>query len=308
METTQEVKKLQANDAIIMMADAINKNDLPRFYQTVEKYAENFIWTNSTRQSLKHILKNRPMKFQALNELSNDVKKFFVHSEGSDENVFLTEETDILIEELLLEWKNMPSYHYHKIPVRNRLLLHGVTGNGKTTLAKYIAKKSELPFVEIKGTEVIDSHLGTTGRNIYNLFDQIKQPCVLFWDEVDSIGGRRGHTDKNSAGDENDRMTNAMLVNIEKLAQDVVFIAATNRKQSLDSAFLRRFDVQFEVHPPAEFEKEYFAKQLIEYYKIPIEVPDLSNLSSYSDIKACLLQLARSYVANQVKSIDRLTQ
>ncbi len=298
----QETKKLPANDAIIMMVNAVNANNMTAFYQTVEKYIDGFIWTNSTRQTLKGLLNRRPLQMQMLNELSNDIKKLIIQSEGSDENVFLNDPTNILIEELILEWANIQAYQYHNLKVRNKILLHGITGNGKTTIAKYIAKKSDLPFVEVKAEEVIDSHLGITGANIYNIFNKLKQPCVLFWDEVDSIGCKRGGDVKNSAGHENDRMTNSILVNLDKLSEEVVFIAATNRKEVLDSAFIRRFDVQFEVMPPIEIEKERFAMQLISYYKLPIETPDLSELNSYSDIKNKLVSVARDFVLNQIKT------
>lgn len=298
----QEIKKLPANDAIIMMVNAVNANNMTAFYQTVEKYIDGFIWTNPTRLTLKGLLNRRPLQMQMLNELSNDIKKLIIQGDGSDENVFLNEPTNILIEELILEWANIQAYQYHNLKVRNKILLHGITGNGKTTIAKYIAKKSDLPFVEVKAEEVIDSHLGSTGANIYNIFNKLKQPCVLFWDEVDSIGCKRGGDVKNSAGHENDRMTNSILVNLDKLSEEVIFIAATNRKEILDSAFIRRFDVQFEVMPPIEIEKERFATQLISYYKLPIETPDLSELKSYSDIKNCLVSIARDFVLNQIKT------
>jgi len=97
-------------------------------------------------------------------------------------------------------------------------------------------------------------------------------------------------------------MTNSILVNLDKLSEEVVFIAATNRKEILDSAFIRRFDVQFEVMPPIEIEKERFATQLISYYKLPIETPDLTELKSYSDIKNRLVSIARDFVLNQIKT------
>lgn len=65
----------------------------------------------------------------------------------------------------------------------------------------------------------------------------------MFWDEVDTIGRKRGKGNDSAAGMENERMVNSILVNIEKLSNDVIFIGATNRREVLDSAFLRRFDV-----------------------------------------------------------------
>lgn len=301
MITQEEKKKLPANDAIIRMGQSINQNDLVSFYKVLDEYAEGFRLENSTRHSIKNILRHRPMQMQRLNELSSNVKKLIIQSDGSDENVFLDNETRALIDELLLEWANVPSFRYHNLRVRSRILLHGETGNGKTTIAKYIAKKVDLPFLEVKAEEVIDSHLGSTAANIFAIFNQIKQPCVLFWDEVDSIGCKRGTDSKNAAGHENDRMTNSILVNLDKLSEDVIFIAATNRNEVLDSAFVRRFDVKWEISPPTLEDKERFLNQLLAYYNLPIEPPDLSSSKSYSDIKHAVVSLARSYVVATLK-------
>lgn len=294
-------KKLPVNDAIVMMADAINKNDTARFYKVIEQYADNFVRGSGTRWTLINAIKNRPMHMKTLDTMDNKIKQLLIQSEGSDENVFVNESMSFLVDELLIEWANIPVYQYHNLKVRNKILLHGITGNGKTTIAKYIAKKSNLPFVEVKSDEVIDSHLGNTGANVWKIFNNIKEPCILFWDEVDSIGCKRGNDVKSSAGLENDRMTNSILINLEKLSDEVVFIAATNRKEVLDSAFLRRFDLQFEIMPPTEAEKEMFVKQLTAYYKLECDMPDLSLLNSYSEIKNQFVQLARTSVLETIR-------
>lgn len=298
----EKKKKLSANDAIIMMVDAVNKNRMTDFYKVVEQYSNNYISGNDTRYRLIRLIRERPLQMQLLDNLSTDIKKLIIQSAGSEENVFLNDSIKILIEELLLEWSNVDSYKFHNLQIRNRILLHGETGNGKTTIAKYIAAKTNLPLVEVKSEEVIDSHLGSTGANIWKIFNSIKEPCVLFWDEVDSIGCKRGTDVKGSAGHENDRMTNSVLVNLDKLPEEVIFVAATNRRQVLDSAFVRRFDVLFEVVPPIREEKERFCDQLLEYYKVPCKAPELDNLKSYADIKNEILFMARTHVANELKS------
>ena len=101
-------------------------------------------------------------------------------------------------------------------------------------------------------------------------------------------------------------MVNSILVNIEKLSNDVIFIGATNRREVLDSAFLRRFDVQFELTAPNEIQKQIFSKQMVEYYKLPESYlsNDLSNLNSYSEIKMMLMDLARKYVLSNLKNVS----
>lgn len=105
---------------------------------------------------------------------------------------------------------------------------------------------------------------------------------------------------------ENERMVNSILVNIEKLSNDVIFIGATNRRDVLDSAFLRRFDVQFELTAPNENQKKVFLKQMVEYYKLPESYlnNDLSLFDSYSEIKMMLMDLARKYVLTNLKRVS----
>lgn len=295
----EEKKKQSANDVILTMVRQINANKIADFYNTISTYADTFAFSSKVRADLFHCLRQKPVVLRSLDQLPSNVKNLLIQNELRDENVFLNEQTNKLIEDLILEWRNIPVYEFHNLKVRNKVLLHGTTGNGKTTIARHIARMSKLPFVEIKGDEVIDSHLGSTGSNIYNIFNQIKEPCVMFWDEIDSVGCKRG-TDVKAAGHENDRMTNSLLVNIEKLSSDVVFIGATNRRNVLDSAFVRRFDVQYEVQAPIEIEKERFANQLISYYKLPIETPELNELNSYSDIKNNIVSIAREMVLTQI--------
>jgi len=299
-----ESKKITANDTIISMIHHINNDKRDLFYKSVEDYTATLSTGGNIHYRLKRLLNSKPMKLVQLDMLPKELKKLIQCSEVTDDNVFLNQETKSLIDELLLEWENRDVYKYHNLPVRNKILLHGVTGNGKTTIARHIAKLSNLPFVEINADLIIDSHVGNSGQNIFKIFNEINDPCILFWDEVDTIGRMRGKGTDSAAGMENERMVNSILVNIEKLSNDVVFIGATNRRSVLDSAFLRRFDVQFELEPPTETQKSMFAKQIVQYYKLPDSYmnTDLLNLISYSEIKMVLMDLARKYVLSNIKT------
>jgi SpoVK/Ycf46/Vps4 family AAA+-type ATPase len=184
--------------------------------------------------------------------------------------------------------------------------LHGPTGNGKTTIARHIAYLTGLPFVEVNSDSLIDSKLGSTSTNIHKLFSQIKGPCVLFWDEVDSIGRRRAmEAGDNAAGYENDRMVNSILVNLEKMDNDVIFIGATNRYDVLDTAFLRRFDLSIEIPAPTDQQKSHYVDQLVRHYNLP----DTFRLDervwsqpSYSALKLAFISAARKFVASTIAS------
>lgn len=297
-----EEKKMTANDAIASMINTINGDNKKDFYKIAEKYASNFAPGSSIGGVIKRTLNRRPTKLIDLDSLPYDLKKLLNHYITEEDNVYLDVPTDKLIKELLIEWSNIDVYKYHNLPIRNKILLHGPTGNGKTTIAKHIAKVSDLPFVEVSSDMVIESTLGSSGRNINKIFSQLNQPCILFWDEVDSIGRIRGAGKDSSAAIENERMVNSILVNLEKLHPEVIFIGATNRKSVLDSAFLRRFDVDFEISAPNSEQKKTFADQMIKYYKLPNEyVKDTYHLESYSKIKMSIVDNARKYIISTLK-------
>lgn len=298
----QQEKKITANDTIIAMLHHINSDKRDLFYKAVGDYINTLSKSGDVHLRLSRLMDEKPLKFVQLDSLPNDLKKLIIQSTNTDQNVFLNDTTKAIIDELLLEWKNIDVYKFHNLGVRNKILFYGTTGNGKTTIARHIANLANLPFVEVNSDTIIDSHVGNSGFNIHKIFNQINQPCVLFWDEVDTIGRMRGKGSDSAAGLENERMVNSILVNIEKLSSDVIFIGATNRREVLDSAFLRRFDVQFELTAPSEIEKLRFAKQMIEYYKLPQTfLPEtLIQYSSYSEIKMMFMDLARKFVLSSL--------
>ena len=299
----QQEKKVTANETISLMLTAINSDRRDNFYKAAENYINTLAKGGSHYYGIKRLIDSKPLKLIQLNSLSADIKKLINPSVITDDNVFLNDSTKELFDELLLEWKNAEVYKYHNLGIRNKILFHGTTGNGKTTVAKHISKLVNLPFVEVNADNVIESKIGHSGNNINQIFNQIKEPCILFWDEVDTIGRKRGNGSDSAAAMENERMVNSILVNIEKLSNDVIFIGATNRREVLDSAFLRRFDIQFELTAPSEIEKERFAKQMMEYYKLPetFMPKEFNKYISYSEIKMMFMDLARKYVLSCLK-------
>ncbi len=303
MNGTVEQKKMSANEALFLMLNAINIDRKDLFYKAAEQYKSSLAQGGDASYRIGRLLSEKP-KFFSLHELPQDIKGLIRQSSEMDENAFLNEEIKSLLDELVIEWQNIEAYKYHNLPVRNKILLHGITGNGKTTIARHIAKMVNLPFMEVNSDIVVDSHLGSTGGNIFKIFEKIKQPCVLFWDEIDSIGSKRSGNSDSSATYENNRMVNSILVNLEKMNSDVVFIGATNRYDVLDSAFLRRFHVKFEVKSPTEIEKQNFVRQLMNHYNLPemFVHSDVLEHSSYSDIKNHFVDIARRYVLEKIKS------
>ena len=131
----------------------------------------------------------------------------------------------------------------HSIP--KGILMHGPSGTGKTMLAKAVATESEANFISVKGPELLSKWIGESERGVREIFRRARQaaPCVVFFDEVDSIAPIRGMEGVN-AGTE--RMVSQLLTEMDGIQEltGVVIIAATNRLDMIDTALLRpgRFD------------------------------------------------------------------
>ena len=133
-------------------------------------------------------------------------------------------------------------------------LLVGPPGTGKTLLAKAVAGEAEVPFFSISGSEFVEMFVGMGAAKVRDLFKQAneKAPCIVFIDEIDTIGKKR---DGNIGGnDEREQTLNQLLTEMDGFdgSKGVVILAATNRPETLDKALLRagRFDRRIPVELP----------------------------------------------------------
>jgi cell division protease FtsH len=136
------------------------------------------------------------------------------------------------------------------------VLLVGPPGCGKTLLAKAIAGQADVPFFSISGSDFVEMFVGVGASRVRDLFKQAKDnsPCIIFLDEVDAIGRKRGAGFVGGGHDEREQTLNAILVEMDGFDTDdqVIVIAATNRSDILDYALTRpgRFDRQIFVPLP----------------------------------------------------------
>jgi len=136
------------------------------------------------------------------------------------------------------------------------VLLVGPPGCGKTLLAKAIAGESDVPFFSISGSDFVEMFVGVGASRVRDLFKQAKEnsPCIIFLDEIDAIGRKRGPGFVSGGHDEREQTLNAILVEMDGFDTNdqVIVIAATNRKDILDHALTRpgRFDRQVVVPLP----------------------------------------------------------
>ncbi len=136
------------------------------------------------------------------------------------------------------------------------VLLVGPPGCGKTLLAKAIAGESDVPFFSISGSDFVEMFVGVGASRVRDLFKQAKEnsPCIIFLDEIDAIGRKRGPGVMSGGHDEREQTLNAILVEMDGFDTNdqVIVIAATNRGDILDNALTRpgRFDRQVVVPLP----------------------------------------------------------
>ncbi|MBO6513140.1 MAG: ATP-dependent zinc metalloprotease FtsH [Phycisphaerales bacterium] len=136
------------------------------------------------------------------------------------------------------------------------VLLAGSPGCGKTLLAKAIAGEADVPFFSISGSDFVEMFVGVGASRVRDLFKQAKEssPCIIFLDEIDAVGRRRGGGFTTGGHDEREQTLNAILVEMDgfESGDGVIVIAATNRPDVLDPALVRpgRFDRQITVPLP----------------------------------------------------------
>ena len=139
----------------------------------------------------------------------------------------------------------------HRMP--RGILLHGVSGTGKTLLAKAVATESEANFVSVRGPELLSKWVGESERGIREIFRRARQasPCVIFFDEIDSIAPVRGAGGETSMVE---RVVSQLLTELDGMENmhGVVVLAATNRVDMIDPALLRpgRFDKIIQIPMP----------------------------------------------------------
>ncbi len=162
-------------------------------------------------------------------------------------------------------------------------LLVGPPGTGKTLLAKAVAGEANVPFFSISGSEFVEMFVGMGAAKVRDLFKQAneKAPCIVFIDEIDTIGKKRDNGGIGGGNDEREQTLNQLLTEMDGFdgKKGVMILAATNRPEVLDKALLR----------PGRFDR-----------RIPVELPDLAGREAILKVHAKKVKLESNVDFNQI--------
>lgn len=204
-----------------------------------------------------------------------------------------------VVAELIEEQRRADLLRSYGIEPRNRLLLSGPPGNGKTSVAEAIASELMLPFYVIRYEGVVSSFLGETAARLDSAFEFARtRRCVLFFDELDTIAKER--SDEHETG-EIKRVVSTLLLQIDQLPPHVILIGATNHSELLDRAAWRRFQIRVELTTPSRAQATQFLERLTarmggDLGFMPRTLADKLTGASYAELEEFALDIRRRAV------------
>lgn len=204
-----------------------------------------------------------------------------------------------LISELVEEQRRSELLRSYGIEPRNRILLSGPPGNGKTSVAEAIAAELMLPFYIVRYEGIVSSFLGETATRLDHVFEFARtRRCVLFFDEMDTIAKERA--DEHETG-EIKRVVSTLLLQIDRLPAHVISIGATNHGELLDRAAWRRFQVRAELKAPSRAQATHYLEKLAARFGgdlgySPRTIADKLAGASYAELEQFALDVRRRAV------------
>lgn len=238
-------------------------------------------------------------------ELPSDLREILVCEDVSltfrEDRYFLTEEKKSLAEKIVKMSRVSQKLMEMAIPYKNASLLYGAPGTGKTLFGKYIAYKLGLPFCYLNFARTVDSYMGATSKNIAKAFSYAaSNPCVFMLDEVDTISCNRAGG-MSGAEKEIGRITITLLQEFDKLPNDVIVLAATNRMDLLDEAFISRCSIREKFKPFSDDEKRAMVEKFLSSVGLSItksEMAEIIKKQSQRDIINKTIQYIADKIAN----------
>lgn len=242
-------------------------NDNPNFRKVAEaicaeeRAKQHGVLANKIEELLK--IQNRPIMRDPLLPTirnGNGEQTLFVEKIPAKklEQLLLPKSVVESCRDLIEEQSRADLLRSHGLEPRNKILLVGPPGNGKTSLAEAIAEALMLPLFTVKYESIVGVYLGETATRLGKLFDYAKtRQCVLFFDEFETLGKERGDTHETG---EIKRVVSSLLLQIDALPSYTIVIAATNHDALLDRAAWRRFQLRLSLPKPSRRDLEMWFK------------------------------------------------
>lgn len=305
------------------------ENDQERLLSVLNKLIE---YSKKTKKvnfaiQLQSILKDaiRDQQTSGLTKVGSD--KYYQRVEDREVGDLILEKltSDYSFENLVCEIKIKKKLDYfvkehhtadllrkYDLPISNKILLHGPSGCGKTLASYVIAGELEKMMIVVNLGAIVSSKLGDTSKNLAKVFRKASaEQCIVFFDEFDSLGKVR---DYNQDHGEMKRVVNTILQLFDYLPQNCIVIAATNQKDMVDEALLRRFDLSVEFPLPEVEKIKELVKLTLKNGEFQFDKPKSINkviesakgLSYYSIQKTLVTSIKRSLfnqAEDKVKSI-----
>lgn len=238
-----------------------------------------------------------------IREEDREVSEFIIEKLTSDyrfENLVCSEEVKEELEFFVKEHKAINLLKEYQLPISNKLLFYGPPGCGKTLAAYVLAGELEKMMIVINLGAIVSSKLGETSRNLAKIFRRAaSEDCIIFIDEFDTLGKVRDYSQDHG---EMKRVVNTILQLFDYLPQGSIVIAATNQKDMIDGALLRRFDMSIKLDLPTESQLRVLLDNILKSGQFKFDnqktadsiIRSCVGLSYYTAQKSLLAAIKRS--------------
>lgn len=227
------------------------------------------------------------------------------------ENLVSTSKVRKELEHFINEHRSIEILRHHGLPVANKVILHGPSGCGKTLASYVIAGELQKMMVVMNLGAIVSSKLGETSKNLAKIFRKAAaDDCIIFFDEFDSLGKIRDYDQDHG---EMKRVVNTILQLFDYLPQNSIVVAATNQKEMIDEALLRRFDISFRFDLPTEIQIKELIGLTLQNGRFSFDKPSVvSNLVrqakglSYYSIQKTLVAAIKRSLLNEPEKVHSL--